>query len=270
MLASRWGLLAEEPQPLSAYLDEAGKSIRIVRQDSETPIVTVVAKANFRPYLHPIAAPDGKGFVTQLSPKHHLHQTGLYRGFTRLNGRDFFHHPGDGYWKRVSVNVLRATADEDNKNGEGVRWQTVYDLLDEAGNAMLRETQGWTLRDLGDRYLLDLNWSGEAIQPVTVGQYQYSGLFLRMPWEKGMEGRVVNAAKQVNSDAEGKRAAWVDVGMKVDGRDDLLHVALFDHPGNNGYPQPWRVDDQLGWDQFVLAWVLGRSSRGKQSQSNIN
>ena len=39
---------------------------------------------------------------------------------------------------------------------------------------------------------------------------------------------------------------WVDVGMQVEGRDDLLHVAIFDHPMNAGFPQTWRVDGQLG------------------------
>ena len=34
--------------------------------------------------------------------------------------------------------------------------------------------------------------------------------------------------------------------MQVAGRDDLAHIAIFDHPDNGGYPQPWRVDDQLG------------------------
>ena len=39
---------------------------------------------------------------------------------------------------------------------------------------------------------------------------------------------------------------WIDVGMQVPGRDDLAHVAIFEHPDNMNYPQAWRVDDQLG------------------------
>ena len=39
-----------------------------------------------RPYLHPIISPDGKGVLTEYSPGHHKHQTGLYWGFTRING----------------------------------------------------------------------------------------------------------------------------------------------------------------------------------------
>ena len=38
----------------------------------------------------------------------------------------------------------------------------------------------------------------------------------------------------------------MDVGMQVEGRDDLAHIAIFDHPENRGFPQTWRVDSQLG------------------------
>ena len=61
-----------------------------------------------------------------------------------------------------------------------------------------------------------------------------------------MPAEVVNAARQRNERAEGQRAMWIDVGMQVEGRNDLVHVAMFDHPDNAGYPQAWRVDGQFG------------------------
>jgi putative membrane-bound dehydrogenase-like protein len=133
-----------------------------------------------------------------------------------------------------------ATADD------SVQWQTVYDLLGEDGSAVLRQSQIWTMRDEGDRYLIDLEWTGEAMVDVTIGKYDYGGLFLRMPWKQGITGRVFNSARQVNERAEGQRAVWTDVGIQVDGRDDMAHIAIFDHPQNNGFPQPWRVDSQMG------------------------
>ena len=177
--------------------------------------------------------------LTESSPAHHPHQTGLYWGFTRVNGRDYFHNRGADYWRRVSATVLQASGDE-------VRWQTVYDLLDENGAAILTETQRWSMRERNGRFVLDLTWRGEAQTDVTIGKYDYGGLFLRMPWREGIDGEVVNAARQRNERAEGQRAMWIDVGMQVEGRDDLAHVAIFDHPDNGGYPQPWRVDEQLG------------------------
>ncbi len=224
---------------LVAKQDEKAGTIEIFRQGGTKSIVTQVAKADFRPYLHPIVAPDGKGILTEYSPGHHKHQTGLYWGFTRVNGRDYFHHPGDGYWRRKSAEVLEA-------KGQEVKWQTVYDLMDSTGHATLTETQTWTMREEGGKYFLNLTWNGEAQTDVTIGKYDYGGLFLRMPWKEGIKGEVVNAARQRNEKAEGQRAMWVDAGMQVEGRDDLVHVAIFDHPTNKGYPQTWRVDNQMG------------------------
>lgn len=227
------------PARLRIVEDTDAGTLSVFRAGEDAAIVTQHAKADFRPYIHPIVAPDGNGVLTEYSPGHHKHQTGLYWGFTRLNGRDYFHHPGGDYWRRAGVEVLQDT-------GTVVKWQTLYDLLDEQGNAVLRETQRWSMRAEGGRYFLDLEWKGEALTDVTIGKYDYGGLFLRMPWKEGIKGEVVNAARQRNEKAEGQQALWVDVGMQVNGRDDLAHIAIFDHPDNKGYPHPWRVDGQLG------------------------
>ncbi|KAB7731078.1 c-type cytochrome [Rudanella paleaurantiibacter] len=219
--------------------DKAAQTFAVYRAGEKTPLVTQHAKADFRPYLHPIAAPDGQGVLTEYSPGHHKHQTGLYWGFTRVNGRDYFHHPQGDYWRRVSARIVES-------RGTTVRWQTVYDLLDSTGRAVLTETQNWAMREQDGKFFLDLEWNGEAQTDVTIGKYDYGGLFLRMPWKEGIRGEVINAARQRNDKAEGQAAPWVDVGMQVAGRSDLAHIAIFDHPQNRGYPTVWRVDGQLG------------------------
>lgn len=219
--------------------NEKASSISVFRLNGKTPILTQIAKADFRPYLHPIVAPDGKGVITEYSPGHHKHQTGIYWGYTRVNGRDYFHHPEGDYWKRVAVKVIKA-------KGTELKWETVYDLLDEKGNTVLTETQTWTMREEDGKYLLNLEWAGEAQTDVTIGKYDYGGLFVRMPWKQGINGEVLNAARQRNEKAEGQRANWVDVGMQIEGRTNRVHVAVLDHIENRGFPQHWRVDGQLG------------------------
>ncbi|MCU0339966.1 MAG: PmoA family protein [Spirosomaceae bacterium] len=218
---------------------QTDSTISVYRLNTKIPILTQVVRANFRPFIHPLVAPDGKGLLTEYSPGHHKHQTGLYWGFTRVNGRDYFHHPEGSYWRRVSAKVLTT-------KGNNVKWETTYDLLDEAGKAVLTETQTWTMREEKGQYVLELEWNGEAKTDVTIGKYDYGGLFVRMPWYQGIEGDVLNTAKQKNERAEGQQAMWVDVGMKIKGRDDWAHIAVFDHPKNRNYPTPWRVDGQLG------------------------
>ena len=219
--------------------NKSQETISIFRGAETKPILVQNAKANFRPYLHPVTAPDGKGTLTEYSPGHHKHQTGIYWGYTRVNGRDYFHHPDGGYWRRVSATVVEA-------KGLEVKWQTVYDLLDSTGTAVLTETQNWSMRQKDGKYLLDLEWNGEAKTDITIGKYDYGGLFVRMPWKEGIKGEVINAARQRNEKAEGQPAMWVDIAMQVEGRDDLAHIAILDHPENKGYPQTWRVDGQLG------------------------
>src|SRR5687768_14658634 len=77
---------------------EGNGTISVYREGSKKPILVQHAKPDFRPFIHPIVAPDGKGTLTENSPGHHKHQTGLYWGFTKVNGRDYFHNPGADYW----------------------------------------------------------------------------------------------------------------------------------------------------------------------------
>src|SRR3546814_13236023 len=96
------------------------------------------------------------------------------------------------------------------------------------------------------RFVLDLEWKGQAKTQATIGKYDYGGLFLRMPWKKGIQGEVINTARQRNGQAEGQRAMWVDVGMQVEGREDMAHIATFDHPDNRRSPKSWRVVSPSG------------------------
>ncbi|MEQ8881036.1 MAG: DUF6807 family protein, partial [Cyclobacteriaceae bacterium] len=66
---------------------DADSTLSVFRKSEEKPILVQNAKSDFRPYIHPIVAPDGKGVLTEYSPSHHKHQTGLYWGFTRVNDR---------------------------------------------------------------------------------------------------------------------------------------------------------------------------------------
>jgi len=66
---------------------ESDETISMVRTDRDEPILVQRIRADFRPYIHPILAPDGKGILTEYSPGRHKHQNGLYCGITRLNGR---------------------------------------------------------------------------------------------------------------------------------------------------------------------------------------
>ena len=195
--------------------------------------------ANIRPYIHPIIAPDGNGTLTEFSPAHHRHQTGLYWGLKKVNGRDYFMNWREGYWRKVSASVIV-------QQGTTVKWQTTYDLLDEDTTIILTETHSWSMKQVDKKYILDLEWRGVAKKDVTMEKFYVGGLFLRMPWREGIDGQVINSEGKVNGEAEGQKARWADIGLQIEGRKDKAHVAIFEHPANSGFPNAWRVDNELG------------------------
>ena len=271
---------------LKIVQNEELDTISVYRYDEQLPIVTQNVRKDHRPFLHPIVSPDGKGPITEYSPGHHTHQTGLYWGFTRINGndalipegnlydwfygrefknfqkpdgtwdkeerspekkkeiaraagRDYFHNPGDKHWQLDSASVI-------NSSAEKVSWETIYNMLDEKGECIMVETQKWSVSIVDGKYILTLEWLGHAQIDITVNKFDYGGMFLRMPWRNKMPAEVINSAGDKDLDAEGQRAKWLDIGMQVEGRDDLAHIAIFDHPENGGAPTAWRVDGEFG------------------------
>ena len=214
--------------------------IEVYKNKIDKPVITHNQKDGMRPYLHPVLPPDGTGILTENEPAHHPHQTGIYWGLKKVNGRDYFMNNKGDYYKKVSSRVI-------GEKGDRVTWKTVYLLLDENGDGVLQETQTWGLKESEGLFLLDLTWEGKAIQPVHIEQFFVGGLFMRMPYSSDIMGRAVNALGEVNySSAEGHRAIWVDVGMEISGRTDWGHIAILDHPDNVVFPSPWRIDHQLG------------------------
>ena len=230
---------ADSDLPLRLEVDSAKGTIAVLRSNGSGPLLVQNARTGIRPYIHPIMAPNGAGELTEYSPAHHKHQTGLYWGLKEVNGRDYFMNWKEGYWKHVSASTLTS-------KGRQVSWQTVYDLLDSTGAAILRDTQRWSMREEDGYYVLDLVWKGEARTDVTMAKFYVGGLFLRMPWRKGIAAEVVNAAGQRNGQAEGQHAIWTDVAVAIDGAAAMAHITILDHPDNTGFPIAWRVDNEFG------------------------
>jgi hypothetical protein len=233
--------------------DEQCREIKVYRGDSKAPILVENAYDDTRPYIYPLVAPDGKGLLTEFRPWHHPHQMGIFWGFKFINGRDYFMKWQGDYYRRVSAAVVQAS-------GQQVKWKTVYDMLDEKGNTIMTETQNWSMAARDSKYILDLDWKGDAKANLSITKYYVGGLFVRMPWHPGIRAEAVNSAGQRNQQAEAQRAKWVDIGIQVDGRDDLAHIAAFDSPDNNGFPTVWRVDGQFGFgpDRSWREWTLDK------------
>ncbi|NNE78130.1 MAG: hypothetical protein HKN31_13790, partial [Pricia sp.] len=53
---------------LQIQTDADGNSLSVLMTGNPEPIVVQNAKPDFRPFVHPIVAPDGKGELTEYSP----------------------------------------------------------------------------------------------------------------------------------------------------------------------------------------------------------
>ncbi|MCK5441532.1 MAG: PmoA family protein, partial [Maribacter sp.] len=162
--------------------------------------------------------------------------------------RDYFMNWKESHWKKISAKILE-------EEGPVVRWQTEYGLLDENGKVILTEVQEWSMQESDGGYILDLEWKGNAKIDITLGEFYVGGLFLRMPWKKGDIAAIINSNGQNNLKAEGQRAIWTDLGVQVEGRNDMAHIAILDHPDNRAFPTPWRVDTQFGFGPSIQ--ILG-------------
>ncbi|MFD2203346.1 DUF6807 family protein [Shivajiella indica] len=243
--------------PLRIKQDADSQSIKVFHDQSNDPILTQVNRKDERPYIHPLIAPDGNGVMTEYRPSHHPHQTGIYWGLKKVNGRDYFINWKDDYWRGVSSKVFEDKWDY-------VKWQTVYEMLDEEGKTVMVETQEWAMRHFEGQYILDLVWTGDAKSDVLMEKFYVGGLFVRMPWVKETVGEIVSASGLKNLEIEGQRSIWTDIGIKLEGRDDFAHIALFDHPENKAFPTPWRVDNEMGIGpsrQILGNWKIAKGEK---------
>ena len=220
--------------------DTASNSLTVTRAGGGPALVTQNARPDARPSVHPAGFPAGTN--------------GLFWGFPGLNGRDYLKNSDGAHWRHVATAVLLP-------RGEEVRWSTTYDLLDAQGGRVLTETQTWSVREAGQRLLLDVEWNGQAHVDVTVAAGDRGGLTLG---RAGDGFSAANAARQRDARADRQRAVWLDVSTRAPGGAGTAHLTILDHPRNPGYPAAWRVDAQ-GGSGAVRAlqgeWKIARGQR---------
>ena len=86
--------------------DAAAHTLTVVRPGGGTTLVTLRARPDARPSVHPAAAPDGRGRLT--GPE------GVFWAFPSLNGRDYVKNSDGSHWRRVSSGILLARGEEGN------------------------------------------------------------------------------------------------------------------------------------------------------------
>ena len=234
--------------------------------DSNMPVLVQEAPEQGRPYIHPLHAPKGSGILTENAPGHHPWQHGLYVGLNDVNGIGFWTEGLGGDREKDGLFACSELSDPAQSGGR-IQWEVQCQWSAPDGAPLLLEQQKWSLERREGAYELDLCWTLTANVDIRFGQYEYGGLFLRMPY-RNERGEVLTSEGLAFPEAEGQRARWVAVWMPIEGEENGGGIAILDHDQNPEHPVPWRVDGQLGISPsrcIVGAWNLpeGASSTNK-------
>jgi len=234
-------------------------------------------------YFWPIIGPGGRQ-MTRAYPmadvagekQDHPHHRSLCFGFHEAGGYNTWHEvltfTKNGkvdeqklatMGRQVHTKVVKAEA-----SGNSATLILDCDNLTPAGDSYLHQlrTVKFHVSDNGSRVIdLDIVFTGVRDR-ITVHGKKDSGLTVRvahsMCVDAGQGGRVVNSAGDLDKDAWGKRAPWVDFNGPVEG--EKMGVAMLNHPDSFRHPTPWhaRTYGLLTANPFALKEVAGEDESG--------
>lgn len=217
--------------------------------DEWTELMTYVTDPALRPYLHPVRDPFGRVVLTENRPDDHPWQHGIFTGFHRVNGFN--------YWKEDEGHQHFVRLLGVNEMGDKVSWRSLTELIAPNGRAVLDEVQSIAVHSpifstpdakeksaSHDFYMIDFDFLLRAKDiDVAFGKFGVGGLAVRMPWEKSNPKQMhLNSNGLHGRDCEQKRAKWCNVERPFG--PEIYGVAVFDHPTNPNHPSGWRVDEQ--------------------------
>lgn len=211
---------------------------RLSAQDRWIELATYVMDPNLRPYLHPLRDATGRVVLTEDKPSDHPWQHGIFTGFHRVNGFNYWKEDG-GHQHFVRLLALQGHSDQ-------VSWKALVNLIDPSGKLVLEEEDSITFHAplSADSYLIDFVLLLRAKdQDVHFGKYFVGGLSVRMPWDKANPRQThLNSEGLRNRACEQQRAQWCNVERPIG--NDIFGIAIFDHPTNPNHPPGWRADEQ--------------------------
>jgi hypothetical protein len=206
------------------------------------------ADAN-KPFLAPLRSASGK-IITRGFPmeniagesRDHLHHRGLWFSYDDVNGVKFWEND-PSYTKPNMGKIMVKHAEV--KAGKGS--STVIanmEWRDQNYALLLTEDRVMVFSAKGNLRTIDFHITLTAADNVRFGDTKEGAFAIRLSdaftERKGL--KIVDAdgrTRMVN--VWGKRSNWVDYSADVDG--EKIGVAMFDHPGNPGYPTHWHARD---------------------------
>jgi hypothetical protein len=200
-----------------------------------------------RPHLWPVYGP-GQKRVTRNFPmetehdekQDHPHHRSLWTAFDEVNGvNNWAESPGHGYTRHEEF-TQRESGTVFGGFTARSRW------TDADGAPVLSEMRAIRLYNAGaEQRWLDYGVTWQADHgDVTFNDTKEAGVVAvrvatSMDGERG--GQITSAAGHGEAECWGKPSPWCDYSGLVEG--ETLGIAIFDHPGNPGFPTRWHVRD---------------------------
>jgi hypothetical protein len=220
-----------------------------------------LTRSGTKPILWPIIGPTGKA-MTRAWPmeadtkekQDHVHHRSLWFTHGSVNGIDFWGEPST---KPAPTSGKKSGKASPNKYGttehrDFVRVEsgpeavvvTRNDWVGPDGKKQCEDERVLTFGADGASRWIDFAITFKATAgPVTFGDTKEGSFGLRLPETLRVDakkgGRIVNSRGQVDGDAWGKQAEWVDYYGPVDGQ--TLGIAILNHPSSFRFPTYWHV-----------------------------
>ena len=206
--------------------------------DAWFELASYVMDAKSRPYVHPLRDPSGSVVLTEDRPADHPWQHGIFTGFHRVNGFN--------YWKEDEGKQRFSKLLDVKEAADSISWRALIELVAPDGTVVLEEEDSITMHapESADACLIDFDLLLRAKgQNVSFGKFFVGGLAVRMPWDKTSPRQThLNSDGLRGRECDQKRAAWCTVERPFGG--ETFGVAILDHPANPNHPPGWRVDEQ--------------------------
>ena len=267
------GVHAAEQKGMQVTPHESQRRVDVTYNGA--PVTSYLWPASLdKPVLYPLTAPDGtvlsRGFPLQPRPGErvdHPHHAGMWFNYGKVNGFDFWNNstaikPED----RVKMGTIRQERIVSSHSGAQTGDLTVEAAwITGRGQELLKEQTHLVFTHRADANIIDRTTTLTALDRTVFGDDKEGMLGLRVAHflesanEKGgvftdASGRATKVddadtkgATGVYLTSEGKQgeAAWGTRGrwclLRGETGGKSYTIAIFDHPGNPGYPTYWHA-----------------------------
>ncbi|MEN6576378.1 MAG: DUF6807 family protein [Phycisphaerales bacterium] len=199
-----------------------------------------------RPFFYPVIGPTGVSVIRNWpmgdgpnEAHDHPHHKSLWYTHGAVNGVDFW---SDGKGRIVHDKFL------DVASGPKVGAITSRNnWVAPDGTIVCTDTRTHRFYNTPDAQMMDFEVTIHASNgQVTMGDTKEGSMGIRLAPTLQLKGEVgkghiINSEGQTDGDTWGKRAKWCDYYGPVN--DEIVGVAIFDHPGNPRHPTWWHVRD---------------------------